>query len=451
MATARSIRIIGILALAAAGCSENAIGPSSGPVAPAAANRDANPTSDDCGGLPVAPENLRVDLQTPAFADPTEVTNPLFPIGKLDRVILLGSVDGLPLRVETTLLSSTREIALDGEEVETLASQYIAWLDRRIIEVAIDWYGEDGDGAVWYFGEDVFNYEDGIIADTDGTWLAGRDGPVAMIMPAAPEIGNVWRPENSCPLVFEEVTATETGVTVAGPRGPIAGALIVRELHMDGSFEDKTFAPGYGEFSTGSGSNLEAVALAVPTDALEGPVPDQVETMSDGAEVIFKLVQSGRWADAAATAAEMDDAWDSFQATGVPPMLGARMSDALEALHSAIESRNRAESRQASVDVALTSLDFELRHEEREEIDRDLIEVWARQLLIDIQARDRGAIKGDLASIQWIRSRLKNFDSVMDAELRTLGAAAHAGDLDAATTSAARLRETRARHSSYDS
>ena len=69
-------------------------------------------------------------------------------------------------------------------------SQYVAFLDGRIHEVAYDLYAQDDDGAVWYFGEDVFNFGDGVITDTHGTWLAGRVGPAAMIMPAEPKVGD---------------------------------------------------------------------------------------------------------------------------------------------------------------------------------------------------------------------------------------------------------------------
>ena len=49
--------------------------------------------------------------------------------------------------------------------------------------------------------------------------------------------------------------------------------MIITELHMDGSLEDKTFAPGYGEFYTSGGGDTEALALAVPTDAAREPLP----------------------------------------------------------------------------------------------------------------------------------------------------------------------------------
>jgi len=75
-------------------------------------------------------------------------------------------------------------------------SQYAAFLDGRIDEVALDRYAQAGDGSVWYLGEDVFDYRDSAVAITEGTWLAGRDGPAAMIMPGAPKVGDVFRPEN---------------------------------------------------------------------------------------------------------------------------------------------------------------------------------------------------------------------------------------------------------------
>ena len=75
-------------------------------------------------------------------------------------------------------------------------SQYVAFLDGRIQEVAYDFYAQADDGSVWYLGEDVFNFADGAIVDTHGTWIAGKDGPGAMIMPADPQIGDTYRPEN---------------------------------------------------------------------------------------------------------------------------------------------------------------------------------------------------------------------------------------------------------------
>ena len=67
--------------------------------------------------------------------------------------------------------------------MSTRIHQYVAYSGGRILEVALDWYAQADDGSVWYFGEDVFNYEDGVVADTHGTWLAGKDGRQAVSCP----------------------------------------------------------------------------------------------------------------------------------------------------------------------------------------------------------------------------------------------------------------------------
>ena len=292
--------------------------------------------------LPLAPESERVDIAAPTFSTPTSFTNPLFPISELHSAILNGTVEGKPFHTETTLLPQTRIIEwAEGQQVETLVSQYVAYLDGRIEEVALDYYAQADDGSVWYFGEDVFNYsEDGTIADTEGTWLAGKEGPPAMIMPARPQIGDAHRPENVPGLVFEEVAVKSVDETVDGPTGPVDGAIVGQELHQDGSFSDKTFAPGYGEFYSAHEGDVEAIALAVPTDALDGPPPTELEALSAGADDTFTAVRARDWKATAAGVAALTDAWEAHRAGGVPPRLATEMARALETLARAVETRD---------------------------------------------------------------------------------------------------------------
>ncbi|NOT35361.1 MAG: hypothetical protein HOP12_14550 [Candidatus Eisenbacteria bacterium] len=407
---------------------------------------EPNEVELSCANLNLAPDSMRVDVGTPAFSNPTSVTNPLFPVSAQSRVLLMGNVDGAPFRVEVTLLPGTRLITWNGNAVETLVSQYVAFLGGRIHEVALDWYAQADDGAVWYFGEDVFNYEDGRISDTDGTWLAGLDGPPGMIMAGVPQVGDVWRPENICESVFEEVTVQSVGVTVNGPQGPINGAIIVRELHLDGTQESKTFAPAYGEFSTGSGTNLEAVALALPTDALAGPMPAELNTLWTGAAQVFDAAGSGAWSTASASVTAVNAAWATFQTGSLPPMLLAQMNEARGRLVSAVNATQVANARQASIDVARATLDFQQRHRPRAEVDTDLIELWIRQLLVDEAANDEGAVMGDVVAIKWTRDRLTSSEAApIEADVRAVLAAVEARDPVATKAAAARLRRTLAR------
>jgi hypothetical protein len=289
--------------------------------------------------------------------------------------------------------------------VPTRIHQYVAYSGGRILEVALDWYAQADDGSVWYFGEDVFNYEDGVVADTHGTWLAGRDGPPGMIMPADPAVGDVYRPENIPGLVFEQVTVESTGQRASGPRGAVDGALVVRELHLDGATEAKTFAPGYGEFSAGGGGDRETVALAVPVDAAGGPAPAELAALVDGARAAFVAAGAGRWPAASARVQAMTAAWGRVGGDQ-PELLAGQLATALDGLGGAVGARDPGRARQAALRVEQAALDLRLRHRPPAEVDLDRLDLWARQLLVDAAARDQGAVAGDTATLQviWDRS-----------------------------------------------
>jgi hypothetical protein len=401
---------------------------------------------------PTAPDSQRVDLGEPSFSDPTTVDNPLFPISDLHSAILLGNDEGHALRIETVLLPEPKVIDVDGRQVETLVSQFVSYLDGRIHEVALDWYAQDDEGNVWYFGEDVFNYEDGVVADTDGTWIAGKDGPPGMIMPADPHVGQAYRPENIPDSVFEEVVVKTVDLTIDGPGGPVDGAMVGTENHLlEGHYEDKTFAPGYGEFRSGVGSNLEALALAVPTDA-RSDMPAELDTITNGARGLFAAADAGDWNAATASLEAMTSAWAAHQASGrVPPLLDVQMSQALDALTGnplmpAVESRNPEGARNAALDAQMAALDLQLQYRPPTEIDLARFGVWANQLVVDTASEepDPGQIAGDVASLEWVWDRIANTladgdVADIDAQLEDLRTAADAEDTAVAAEAAPRL------------
>jgi hypothetical protein len=398
-----------VLAMVAAGCGG---GGGSGRNAAAPTSTGAAAGSPACvrneqgtGCLPLAPEDRRVDLAAPVFSRPTQITNPLFPVAGVAQSLQLGTVDGEPFRAEVTLLPGTKAIAWNGQPVATRIHQYVAYSGGRILEVALDWYAQADDGSVWYFGEDVLNYEDGVVADTHGTWLAGRDGPPGMIMPANPRPGDVYRPENIPELVFEQVTVTSTGQRVPGPRGTVEGALVIRELHMDGATEAKTFAPGYGEFSAGGDRDRETVALAVPVDAATAAVPAELDVLAGGARAGFDAAGSRRWSALSGQVEAMAAAWARTR-EGMPAQLAGQMTAAMEALAEASAARHPGRARQAALDAEQAALDLQLRHRPPAQVDLDRLDLWTRRLLVDAAAGDEGAVAGDAATLLviWDRS-----------------------------------------------
>jgi len=452
--TAARLGTVLALALAAAACDSGSRPGRSGPAgsaAPTTTNAAAgtagcikNEQGTAC--LPTAPDSARVDRARPSFSDPTRITNPRFPVGELTQVLQLGHEAGKPLRVEVTRLPATRALTWDGQQVETVASQFVAFLGGRIREVAIDYFAQADDGSVWYFGENVDNYEAGVVADHDGSWLAGRDGPPGMIMPGQPKAGDVYRSENIPGMVFEQDTIRSTGETVAGPRGPVQDAALVQELLMDGTIEEKAFVPGYGEFRAQAEDELVTVALALPVDAAAGAAPADLAALTDGARASLEAAAAGRWAAASARVDAMAAAWKRVGAREVPRLLADQLTGTTDALAKAVGARQPARARQAALRVEQAALDLELRYRAPSEVDRDRLDLWARQLLVDAAARDRGAVAGDVATLQVLWDRAGRTADPAAAKrvtvaLAALGKAVDGKDLQAAAAAVPALRD----------
>ncbi len=390
------------------------------------------------GCLPLAPTNTRIDLIKPSFSNPTSITNALHPSSTISQVIYGGQVDGKPWRTEFTALAIDKTIEWDGTPIKVVSWQYLAFSGGRIDEVAIDWFAQADDGAVWYFGEDVFNYVDGVVADTDGTWIAGKNRPPGMIMPGHPKVGDAYRPENIPESVFEEVIVKKINQTVAGPSGPIAGALIVSELHLDGKSEEKVFAPGYGEFSTGSATgDFEQASFVVPADARTRSLPAApaaLVNLSSAVRHTFDALGKSDWSGAAAAVTALKPTWASYRAGRVPETLARQMSRDIAAIDTAVTSRKSADARHAALRIAQNDLDLRLQHEPLLTIERARVELWVRQTLVDAAAKDVGSVLGDVTTLEWTWRRIRGtinreVAARIDAQLKDLRQAADAKDL----------------------
>jgi hypothetical protein len=66
-----------------------------------------------------------------------------------------------------------------------------------IIEETCDWYAQDQEGNVWYFGEDSKEYKNGKVVSTKGSWEGGvNNAKPGMIMKNKLTVGD------SYPLAF---------------------------------------------------------------------------------------------------------------------------------------------------------------------------------------------------------------------------------------------------------
>jgi hypothetical protein len=71
------------------------------------------------------------------------------------------------------------------------------YLSGKLEERTTDWYAQDKQGNVWYFGEQTAELDaNGHVTSTEGTWQAGKDGArPGIYMPARPEVGRSGRQE----------------------------------------------------------------------------------------------------------------------------------------------------------------------------------------------------------------------------------------------------------------
>lgn len=137
-------------------------------------------------------EAYTVDLQPADFVP--RVDNPFLPFLPGTKYVYESRTqDGLE-HTEVEVLSETREVM----GITATVVHDTVYLDGQLIEDTYDWYAQDGQGDVWYLGEDVSNYENGQLTDKSGSWETGVDGAlpgIAMYGDPIAHIGETYRQE----------------------------------------------------------------------------------------------------------------------------------------------------------------------------------------------------------------------------------------------------------------
>jgi hypothetical protein len=123
-----------------------------------------------------------------------------------------------------------------------------AWVEGVLIEQTLDWYAQDVEGNVWYFGEYTESYEGGGV-DTTGSWEAGVDGAMpGIIMLTAPEVGASYRQEYYEGEAEDLAKVLKLNASVSIDFGDFDPCLKTKEwspLEL-GVVEHKYYAPGVG-------------------------------------------------------------------------------------------------------------------------------------------------------------------------------------------------------------
>jgi hypothetical protein len=95
----------------------------------------------------------------------TTIDNPYFPLAPGTVFRYEGPSGGQPEVNKMVVTHETKNIL--GVACVVVADS--VWVNGDLVEATLDWYAQDVDGNVWYFGEDSKEYESGVVVSTPDT------------------------------------------------------------------------------------------------------------------------------------------------------------------------------------------------------------------------------------------------------------------------------------------
>jgi hypothetical protein len=121
------------------------------------------------------------------------IDNQWYPLHPGTTYVFTGVPDGK--RTRDVLTVARRPKTVQG--VHCVVVKDNVYEDGKLSEATDDWFAQDKQGTVWYFGEATSTVNKaGKITSTKGSWEAGVDGAEAgIIMPAHPKVGQSFRQE----------------------------------------------------------------------------------------------------------------------------------------------------------------------------------------------------------------------------------------------------------------
>jgi hypothetical protein len=201
---------------------------------------------------PIVPEEFSSEItKNPYF---------LLPSGK-KFVMEAKTEDGIE-RVEILIPGWTKTIM----GVETLVFWDRVTLDGELIEDTRDYLAQHENGDIWYFGENVDNYEDGMVTDHEGAWMGGERGAEPGIwLKADAKVGDKYRQEYLKGEAEDAAEVIGTAESVTTPLGKFSDC--IKTLDWSPLFPEKAHKFYCRETGT--------VTLEVD---LAGPENDEIRT-----------------------------------------------------------------------------------------------------------------------------------------------------------------------------
>jgi hypothetical protein len=185
----------------------------------------------------------QLGLRTSDFGGP--INNPYFPLIPGTTYDYAGLSGGVPFTDVFEVTHNTKMI-MGVKTVEILDR---GWLNGSLEERTLDWFAQDKNRNVWYFGEFATQISNGVVTGHDGSWQGGKNGALpGIVMEGHPKVGDTYNQENAAPIAEDSAKVLSLNAPVNVPFGSFPNALKTKEFSaLDPEVEHKFYGKGVGE------------------------------------------------------------------------------------------------------------------------------------------------------------------------------------------------------------
>jgi hypothetical protein len=150
--------------------------------------------------------------------------------------------------VTVSVTNQTRIIL--GVTTIVVTDVVVAEVGGALLEDTVDFFVQDVDGNVWYFGESSKGFENGDLVSLEGSWMAGVDGAKpGIVMKASPAVGDAYRQEFALGNAEDAAEVIATNGNESVPATSCGGHCVVTKDFTPISpeaEENKYYAAGVG-------------------------------------------------------------------------------------------------------------------------------------------------------------------------------------------------------------
>ncbi|HEY4491394.1 MAG TPA: hypothetical protein VI958_05305 [Acidobacteriota bacterium] len=172
--------------------------------------------------------------------------NPFFVLEPGYQLTLEGKDGEDAVRLTITVLDETKIIS----GIETRIVKERETVNGELVEISKNYFAIcKKNNSVFYFGEDVNNYDGGVLINHDGSWRHGVNGAHAgLIMPGIALLGAKYYQEVAPDVALDRAQIVKVTAVVSTPAGEFHNCLGTKEttpLEPD-ALEYKFYAPSIG-------------------------------------------------------------------------------------------------------------------------------------------------------------------------------------------------------------